>query len=264
MSRARVLIAFALAGLALAAVARAQLPSGISRPENEQGLSQRELGSQLYAGNCASCHGIAGRGVLKPGPTRGAGDIKGQGPSLVGVGAQAADLYLTTGFMPLSNPHEQPWRKRVLFTPKEVAALTQYVASLGPGPPIPHPNPSAGNVSEGLHLFTDHCAGCHQVVAEGGYVTNVRVPVIKKDTPTQIAEAVRVGPNLMPKFSKKYISDRQLNSIIAYLQASKQPNDRGGWGIGHIGPVPEGIVTWFIAAVALVGLCVLIGERRRA
>jgi ubiquinol-cytochrome c reductase cytochrome c subunit len=263
-SRRRTALAFLLAALALAAVAHAELPSGISRPDNEQGLSQQQLGAQLYAGNCATCHGIAGRGVPEPGGTRGAGDIKGQGPPLVGVGAQAADLYLTTGFMPLSNPHDQPWRRRVEFTRKEIAALTKYVASLGPGPPIPHPDPSAGNVSEGFHLFTEHCAGCHQAVAEGGYVTDARVPKIKADTPTQIAEAVRVGPYLMPKFSRKHISDRQLNSIIAYIEASKQPNDRGGWGIGHIGPVPEGLVTWFIAAVALVGLCVLIGERRRA
>jgi ubiquinol-cytochrome c reductase cytochrome c subunit len=101
------------------------------------------------------------------------------------------------------------------------------------------------------------------VVAEGGYVTDARVPLIKEDTATQIAEAVRVGPYLMPKFSKKYISDRQLNSIIAYIEASKQPRDIGGWGIGHIGPVPEGMITWFIAAVALIALCVLIGERLR-
>jgi len=262
--RGRTLLAFVLAALALAAVAHAQLPSGIARPANERGLSQTQLGSQLYAANCASCHGIAGRGVPQPGPTRGAGDIKGQGPPLVGVGAQAAYLYLTTGFMPLGNPHEQPWRRRVLFTKRELGALIQYVASLGPGPPIPHPNPAAGNVSEGFHLFTDHCAGCHQVVAEGGYVTDARVPLIKQSTPAQIAAAVRVGPYLMPKFSKKHISDRQLNSIIAYLQVSKRPANRGGWGIGQIGPVPEGIVTWFIAAVALIGLCVLIGERLRA
>ena len=260
----RTALAFLLAALALAAVAHAQPPTGISRPPNEQGLGQTELGSQLYAANCASCHGIAGRGVQQPGPTRGAANIKGQGPPLVGVGAQAADLYLTTGFMPLGNPHEQPWRSRVLFTKREVSALTNYVASLGPGPPIPQPNPSAGNVSQGFHLFTIHCAGCHQVVAEGGYVTDARVPVIKQSTPTQIAEAVRVGPYLMPKFSKKHISDRQLNSIIAYLQASKRPTNQGGWGIGQIGPVPEGIVTWFIAAVALIGLCVLIGERLKA
>ena len=105
--RGRTLLAFLLAALALAAVARAQLPSGISRPPNEEGLSQTQLGSQLYAANCASCHGIAGRGIEQPGPTRGAGDIEGQGPPLVGVGAQAAYLYLTTGFMPLGNPHDQ-------------------------------------------------------------------------------------------------------------------------------------------------------------
>jgi quinol---cytochrome-c reductase cytochrome c subunit len=263
MSRARHLIALATVTLVVVAVAHAQLPSGISRPLNEAGLSEQDLGAQLYAGNCASCHGIAGVGVTHAVPARGAGDIIGQGPSLKGVGAQAADFYLSTGFMPLANAHEQPWRGRVLFTKKEISALTTYIASLGSGPPIPSPAPAAGSPSQGLRLFTEHCAGCHQVVAEGGYVTGARVPRIKADTATQIAEAVRIGPYLMPRFSKKAISDRQLNSIIAYVQASKHPVDRGGWGIGHIGPVREGLLTWFVAALALVGLCMLIGERAR-
>lgn len=261
--RLRTVIVLGLGALALATVARAQLPSGISRPTSEEGLTPQQLGAQLYAGNCATCHGIAGEGVPYPGATRGAGDVRGFGPPLKGVGAQAADFYLTTGFMPLDNPHDQPWRKRVLFTRKEIDALTRYVASLGPGPPIPRPDPGRGNLSEGFHLFTAHCAGCHQAVAEGGYVTNVRVPRIKVDTATQIAEAVRIGPNLMPRFSRHQISDRQLNSIIAYVLASKSPRDAGGWGIGHIGPVPEGMIAWFIAGAALIGLCVLIGERLR-
>jgi ubiquinol-cytochrome c reductase cytochrome c subunit len=257
------LVGLALVLLGIASVARAELPGGISRPDSERGLSQQELGSQLYAGNCATCHGIAGVGVPESSQKRGTGNIRGLGPPLVGVGAQAADFYLTTGFMPLQDPKQQPWRRRVEFTPKEIAAMTQYVASLGAGPPIPHPDPSAGKVAEGFHLFTQNCAGCHQAVAEGGYVTNVRVPTIKEATPTQIAEAVRIGPNLMPVFSRHRISDRQLNSIIAYLQAVKHPDDRGGWGIGHIGPVPEGMFTWLVAAVALIALCVLIGERLR-
>jgi ubiquinol-cytochrome c reductase cytochrome c subunit len=90
------------------------------------------------------------------------------------------------------------------------------------------------------------------------------VPRLKQATPTQIAEAVRIGPYLMPKFSKTAISDRQLDSIIAYVESAKKPHDRGGWGIGHIGPVPEGMVAWFIAAFVLVGLCALIGERLKA
>jgi ubiquinol-cytochrome c reductase cytochrome c subunit len=68
----------------------------------------------------------------------------------------------------------------------------------------------------------------------------------------------------MPSFSRRVISDRQLNSIIAYLETSKRPEDRGGWGLGHIGPVPEGMVAWLVAGAALVALCALIGERMRA
>jgi ubiquinol-cytochrome c reductase cytochrome c subunit len=264
MRRARTLIAFALAALALAAVAHAQLPSGVSRPTSEEGLTQRDLGAQLYAGNCATCHGIAGEGVPQPGPTRGAGDVKGLGPPLKGVGAEAADFYLTTGFMPLEDPHQQPWRRRVLFTGKEIEALTRYVASLGPGPGVPHPDPSQGSVSEGLHLFTEHCAGCHQVVAKGGFVTGAQVPPLDDASITEIAEAVRTGPYVMPRFSKKVISDDELNSIIAYVQSTKHPDDRGGWGIGNIGPIPEGMVAWLIAGLALVLTCLVIGERIRS
>jgi ubiquinol-cytochrome c reductase cytochrome c subunit len=165
--------------------------------------------------------------------------------------------------MPLGNPHDQPWRSRVLFTRRELRALVDYVGSLGGGPPIPRPAPERGHVPRGLRLFTEHCAGCHQAVGEGGYVTNARVPALKSATPTQVAEAVRVGPYLMPKFSRTAISDQELNSIIAYIERSKKPTDRGGWGIGHIGPVPEGIIAWAVAALVLVGLCAVIGERIR-
>jgi ubiquinol-cytochrome c reductase cytochrome c subunit len=264
MRRARLPIVLLLGALAIAGIAYGQPPSGISRPSNESSVSQLELGAELYAGNCASCHGVAGRGILSNTAHQGAGGIRGRGPSLRGVGAQAADLYLRTGFMPLSNPGEKPYRRRVLFSDREIRALVAYVASLAPGPGIPHVDPAAGSVSEGFQLFTEHCAGCHQSVAEGGYVTDTRVPPIKQDTPTQVAEAVRTGPYLMPKFSQRQISDAELNSIVAYVQASKHPEDRGGWGLGHLGPVPEGMVAWAVAGIALVGLCVLIGERVKA
>jgi len=253
-----------LFGLLAAALAHAEAPSGITRPSNERQLSDPQLGAQLYAGNCASCHGVAGEGVTGRGSGRDTGNISGKGPSLKGVGKRAADFYIRTGYMPLLSPYDQPWRRRVLFTRREQNALINYVAKLGGGPPVPKPAPERGHLAEGLRLFTEHCAGCHQVAAEGGYVTDFRVPTLKRATPTQIAEAVRIGPYVMSKFSEKAISNRQLDSIIAYIQASKQPQDRGGWGIGHIGPVPEGIIAWLVAAFVLVGLCALIGERIRA
>jgi ubiquinol-cytochrome c reductase cytochrome c subunit len=140
-------------------------------------------------------------------------------------------------------------------------ALVAYVASLKKGPPIPKPDPARGKLSEGLALFTDHCAGCHQVVAQGGVVSGALPPPLEDATDLQIAEAVRIGPYVMPRFSTEAISDDQLNSIIRYVDYTKHPDDRGGWSLGNIGPVPEGLVTWFIAAAILVALCVVIGER---
>jgi ubiquinol-cytochrome c reductase cytochrome c subunit len=206
-------------------------------------------GPGLFAANCARCHGADGRGLTK------------RGPSLLGVGARAADFYLRTGYMPLSSPREQPSRSRVLFTDAEIRAMVGYVASLGRGPAIPHPQPKRGTVAAGQKLFVDHCAGCHQIVAAGGYVTGARVPPLADATDRQIAEAVRIGPYLMPRFPPAQLSDRELDSLIAYVDYAKHPDDRGGWSLGHLGPWPEGLVAWLIAAASLVALCIVLGRR---
>jgi ubiquinol-cytochrome c reductase cytochrome c subunit len=253
----------AIAGvLAAALLAAAPAAAAGSRPLVTQG-------EHLYGRYCVSCHGMNGSGVspsreIGAGPGRAQTQQHAVGPSLRGVGALAADFYLRTGYMPLQSVGLQPRRSRVLFDERQIRALVAYVASLGTGPPIPQPHPERGSLSEGQHLFTDHCAGCHQVVAEGGYVTGAIPPPLEDATPTQVAEAVRIGPNVMPRFSKKAITPAQLDSIIAYVEYTKHPDDRGGWALGHIGPVPEGLVTWLIAAVALVCTCMTIGKRLKS
>jgi ubiquinol-cytochrome c reductase cytochrome c subunit len=112
-----------------------------------------------------------------------------------------------------------------------------------------------------LKLFTDHCAGCHQVVAQGGYLTGGIAPPLGEATPTQVAQAIRIGPYLMPRFSPRQITPRQVDSIVRYVEYAKHPDDPGGWPIGRIGPVPEGLVTWFLAATVLVGVCIVLGKR---
>jgi ubiquinol-cytochrome c reductase cytochrome c subunit len=245
-----------LAALALPPAAAAETASVVDQ------------GEHLYGRYCISCHGPAGAGFTSPTPI-GAGPLRSQstgpglGPSLQGVGALAADFYLRTGYMPLKEAREQPRRSDGVLTDRDVVALVAYVASLGPGPGIPHPDPASGNVADGQRLFTDHCSGCHQVAIAGGYLTGAIAPGLAASTPTQIAEAVRIGPYVMPRFSTTAISDQDLNSIIAYVQYAKNPDDRGGWAIGHLGPVPEGLVAWFFGAATLVALCMLIGARLR-
>jgi len=227
-----------------------------------------ERGKALYGEFCVACHGANGAGNVRQqssrigfGPGRNQVQQSGIAPSLRGVGALAADFYLRTGYMPLQRVGLQPRRSRLILTDAQIRALVAYVASLGAGPAIPAPHPERGDIAAGMHLFTDHCAGCHQVVAEGGFVTGALPPPLEDATATQIAEAVRIGPYVMPRFSKKAISDSQLDSIIRYVQYAKHPDDRGGWAIGHLGPVPEGIVTWLLAASLLVVVCMIIGKR---
>ena len=148
-----------------------------------------------------------------------------------------------------------------LITLTVLAAIVAYVASLAPGPRIPTPQPARGNLAAGQEQFTEHCAGCHQIVAEGGYVTNAVAPPLKHAGPVEIAEAVRTGPYLMPRFSAQQITDAQLDTIIRYVIYAKHPDDRGGWALGHLGPVPEGLVTWFVGIVLLVATCLVIGRR---
>jgi ubiquinol-cytochrome c reductase cytochrome c subunit len=225
-----------------------------------------QRGQHLYGQYCVACHGADGSGIYRArpiggGPARAQDEQQGLGPSLRGVGALAADFYLRTGYMPLTRIGLQPRRSRVLFSEAQIQALTAYVASLGNGPAVPKPHPERGAVGRGLHLFTENCAGCHQVVAEGGLVTGAVAPPLEDATATQIAEAVRIGPYVMPRFSRAQISDSELDSLIAYVTYAKHPDDRGGWSIGRIGPVPEGLVTWFLAAVALIATCIVIGKR---
>jgi ubiquinol-cytochrome c reductase cytochrome c subunit len=228
------------------ALAVAALALVVAQPAAADRVSR---GRALFVEGCSSCHGFHARGVA------------GQGPSLVGAGAAAADFYLSTGRMPLDAPGRQPLRENPAYDRAEIDALVAYVASLGPGPKIPEVDPARGDLAEGQRAFTEHCAGCHQVVSRGGVVTGGFSPPLHEATPTQIGEAVRIGPYLMPPFDEHRIDRHTLDSIARYLRYARHPDDRGGWGLFEIGPVPEGMVAWLIGALVLVLAVRLLGER---
>jgi ubiquinol-cytochrome c reductase cytochrome c subunit len=67
----------------------------------------------------------------------------------------------------------------------------------------------------------------------------------------------------MPRFGEQRLSRRQLDSIVRYVLYARNPDDRGGWSLGHLGPVPEGMVAWLLAGAALLLVTRLIGEARK-
>jgi ubiquinol-cytochrome c reductase cytochrome c subunit len=205
-------------------------------------------GYNLYQQSCSSCHGISLHGT------------PGVAPPLVGVGPGPVDFYLSTGRMPLENPRQQPNRSPPLFNRSQIDALIAYISRFG-GPRAPTADPSKGDLAVGLHQYTLNCAGCHQSVARGGLTLGAVVPNLDHATPQQIAEAVRMGPYLMPHFDANQIDQHDLDSIAAYVLWTRHPDNAGGWGIYNIGPIPEGMVAWFIGLAAMVIVARLIGER---
>ena len=98
----RAVLTFALAvALLLPAAAGADpIQQGIVIPHVPPGTPPVGLGQQLFAGNCATCHGADAQG------------IPGRGPSLRGVGALAPDFYLRNGYMPLERVGIEPTPSR--------------------------------------------------------------------------------------------------------------------------------------------------------
>jgi quinol---cytochrome-c reductase cytochrome c subunit len=225
-------------------------PAGRGEPTRTfpDSAALRAEGFSLYQSGCSSCHGIALQGT------------PGVAPSLRGVGAGPVDFYLSTGRMPLEQPRAQPQRGAPLYSRQKIDALIAYVSSFG-GPAAPSVDPAKGDLNLGFHAFTLDCAGCHQSVARGGITVNAVAPDLQSATPLQIAEAVRMGPYLMPHFDANQIDQHQLDSIARYILWTHHPQNSGGWGLYNIGPIPEGMVAWFVGLLALVIVARLIGER---
>ena len=220
-----------------------------SRAQPAGNAAELDRGRSLYQQNCATCHGQAGQGSQR-------------GPTLVGVGAAAADYWLSTGRMPIAQVQRDPPRKRPAFGRPDIDALVAYVASFGPGPPVPSVNPAAGSLSEGNRVYQLNCAACHSATGAGYVLQSGRAaPSLQQATPTQIAEAVRTGPGTMPPFDPDTISNRQLDSVVRYVSHLTSMGDRGGLGLGRIGPITEGLVGWLVGLGLLVLVIRWLGER---
>jgi ubiquinol-cytochrome c reductase cytochrome c subunit len=210
-------------------------------------------GEQLFLTGCVTCHGVGGEGS----------DLA---PSLIGVGEASADFQLRTGRMPATRPTgDQPPTKPLAYNDDEIRALVAYVGSLGEGPPIPDVVPSAGDLSQGGDLFRANCAACHNAAGIGGALSSGDyAPSLLDVDPTQIGEAMRVGPGQMPKFGPDEITDEELDSIVRYVLYLQQPADPGGFSLGGTGPTAEGFVAWvFGIGGAITAALFVTREKRR-
>ncbi len=222
-------------------------------------------GKELFLASCAFCHGNNGEGV----PTVRAGYKIG--PSLVGVGAAAVDFQVGTGRMPLVSPGAQAPRKPVVFNDEETAALAAYVASLAPGPAVPNANDysmeglsddeRAEAISRGGQIFLTNCTACHNFNGGGGAMPRGGyAPSLHGVEGRYIWEAMLTGPQNMPNFSNGNLSPDEKRDVIAYLDSIEENPEYGGFSLGGLGPVSEGVFVWLLGIGGLVGAAVWIAS----
>jgi ubiquinol-cytochrome c reductase cytochrome c subunit len=208
-------------------------------------------GQAVFEEFCSSCHGTDAAGTVRA-------------PNLVGLGPATIDFWVSTGRMPAENLNAvEAERKPQKLSDLQALQVAAYVNSLDPSEPaIPSVNTQHADISAGAELFALNCAACHTIEGTGdelAYSTNA--PSLRAATAQQVAEAIRIGPANMPRFTGN-LTDAQVRDIVAFVTEDIQhAANPGGFALGGVGPVAEGFVALLfgVGGLALVGFW--IGER---
>ncbi|HEU4567525.1 MAG TPA: c-type cytochrome [Marmoricola sp.] len=207
-------------------------------------------GREVFLRDCAWCHGEHAEGT-------------GIAPSLRDKGAATIDFWLSTGRMPLRSADQRAMSGPPSYPARTIHDIVEYVGSLGhAGKPIPVLHP--GDEAEGQSLFVTHCSACHNTSGTGVIVVNGDpAPQLYHNTPRQIAEAIRTGPGEMPPFTDKQVDQTQLDDLVAYASSLGDKQVKGGNGLDQFGPIFEGSIAWLIPVPVLIGVLLLLGQRRK-
>ncbi|WP_144996672.1 cytochrome bc1 complex diheme cytochrome c subunit [Kocuria marina] len=211
-----------------------------------------EEGQKLFLSNCSTCHGMQAQGT-------------NTGPSLIGVGASSVDFQVGTGRMPMQMQGPQAQVKPQQFNDEQTKQLSAYVASLGAGPAVPEEeylDISEGNSANGAKVFLANCAMCHNAAGQGGALTRGKfAPSLMGVSEKHIYEAMQTGPQNMPVFNDANITPEEKRDVITYLKTLDNNTNVGGFSLGSLGPVSEGLFIWTIGLVVVIGFTVWLTSR---
>ena len=211
-----------------------------------------KAGREVFLANCSTCHGLNAEG-------------RTSAPSLIGVGAAAVDFQVGTGRMPLEASGPQAPAVKPQLTDEQIAQVAAYIASLAPGPAIPGASdvdPESGDAARGALIFRTNCAMCHNFAGKGGALTRGKyAPSLDKTSPKHIYEAMVSGPQSMPVFNDQTMDPQAKRDVIAFLTTIRDAPSPGGFSLGQIGPVSEGLVGWVVGLAAVIGVAVWLGVK---
>ena len=251
--------------LGAGAIATAVVPEPqVATAQQDQAALVAE-GKSIYDISCITCHGQNLQGV------------EDRGPSLVGAGEGSTYFQVHSGRMPMASNEAQAKRKDARFSEHQVLALAAYVDAHGGGPELvsgpdgdiaqaslrgASGESRSEEIARGSDLFRLNCASCHNFTGRGGALSAGKyAPILDPANEQEIYQAMLTGPQNMPKFSDRQLSPEEKKDIIAYIKNADSKVSPGGYTLGGLGPVTEGVAMWLVGIVALIGATLWIGTR---
>ena len=208
-----------------------------------------EDGKKLFQANCATCHGL---------------DLQGtdDGPSLYGVGELAVEFQVATGRMPLAMQGPQAPQKPIQFTEDQIDAMAAYVQTHGSRSDLPRrgdrstaraTSPAARSCS----ASTARCATTSRRPAARSPRASTR-PRSHATSALHMYAAMVTGPQNMPVFNDMNLTTEDKRDIISALLFLQENESPGGFSLGSLGPVSEGLFIWIFGIGALIAITVWI------
>jgi mono/diheme cytochrome c family protein len=264
--------------LALVTLAAALSAGQAQTPE---GGPAAELGAQLYAENCAVCHGADGQGRV--GATL-AKDWPSIRPDLT------VKTIISEG-VPGSRMPAWSQAKGGPFSEAEIEALTQYILSWQTGgapqitprstatlrPPITPPPDVSGDPNRGAVLFDENCAVCHGPDGQGraGAALAKAWSGARPDLFIKTTIANGIQGSQMPAWSQASggpLSEQQIDDLVVFVLTLGTQNP-----VEQIAPTAAlpasgatqsplsgwaGVLLFAILLVAIIGGALLLQRRK--
>jgi len=233
-----------------------------------------EQGAQIYAENCAVCHGEDGQGRVGATLSKDWPSIR---PDL--RVRETIERGITGTFMPTwGQAYGGP------LNDQELDAVTFYILSWQTGGPIyifPTQTPSVrlaltpppgvtGNPNRGAILYDGNCALCHGLNGEGRIGANLVKDwsSIRPDLRVKSVIESGVEGSVMPPWSQAHggpLSDEDINDIVAYVLTWSGAATAPETDEPSIGPL-TGWPVWviFIGAFILIIIAIVYFSRKRS
>lgn len=178
-------------------------------------LVSADYGKELFAQNCASCHGAEG---LHPKP----GIPTLHSPAVLAI---ADDQY----YWDIIN-HGRPgtlmpaWRS--VLTPTQIQSLVAHIRSwASPAPGAGGPVLAGDALQRGHALFTTHCVGCHGVDGKGGIGNSLNTPsFLALASDRFLHDTIALGRHHTAMPASYDLKAGDVDALVAYIRAWAKPN----------------------------------------